>query len=74
MKADTDYEIYFEDFKTDTGLDPKVNVAEYLLYVNTRFTEHIKNTFNGLGTFMQEQMKTLHREINELTEAVYKNK
>lgn len=33
------YELHFEDFKKDTGLDPKKDVEIYITYHNARMTD-----------------------------------
>ncbi|MEO6136467.1 MAG: hypothetical protein ABIP35_15010 [Ginsengibacter sp.] len=33
------YEIFFDDFKKDTGLDAKRSIAEYIDYFNARIND-----------------------------------
>ncbi len=33
------YDNFIDDFKKDTGLDPKKNVAEYISYFNARISD-----------------------------------
>jgi hypothetical protein len=55
------YDKFFEDFKKDTGLDPKRNAAEYIAYFNARINDMNYQLNHQLGEAFLTKMESLRK-------------
>ena len=62
IQLNNNYPSFFQQFTTDTGLDPKKNVSEYIAYFNARMSD-------ANYQLNQQYLKVILNEIASLRES-----